>query len=112
MKLNAFDAFCRKLPGSTFVVQWGGSHVHKIGGKVYAIGNFTGETVYVFKATPLSFEVLIEQGLATRPRYLRRGTWLRAATAMPDAELRELLRQSYDVVVASLTVATRVSLGL
>src|ERR1700681_4273198 len=34
MTYNEFDKFCRALPASTYVVQWGGSHVWKVGGKV------------------------------------------------------------------------------
>ncbi|NNM56656.1 MmcQ/YjbR family DNA-binding protein [Acidocella sp.] len=112
MRLSSFDAFCRKLPASTFVVQWGGSHVHKIGSKVFAIGQFTGKPAYVFKTTPLRFELLIEQGMATRAPYLRRGTWVQVSDGVPDAELRLLLRQSYDVVVAGLTKAVRADLGV
>jgi predicted DNA-binding protein (MmcQ/YjbR family) len=94
------------------VVQWGGSHVHKVGGKVFAIGNFTGDAAYVFKATPLSFEILREQGAAVRPPYLRRGTWLQVTDGVADAELKALLRQSYDIVAAGLTRAARAELGI
>lgn len=94
------------------MVQWGGSHVHKVGGKVFAIGNFTGEAAYVFKASPLSFEVLRAQGVAARPPYLRRGTWLQVTDGVPDAELKGLLRQSYEIVVASLTKAAWTELGI
>jgi predicted DNA-binding protein (MmcQ/YjbR family) len=37
MRLEAFDALCASLPGATMVVQWGESHVHKVGGKVFAM---------------------------------------------------------------------------
>ena len=112
MKLSRFDSFCARLPASTFVVQWGGSHVHKVGGKVFAIGHFAGEAAYVFKTTPLSFALLLDQGLASRAPYLPRGNWVRVSGGVPDAMLRDLLRQSYDLVAARLTKATRASLGL
>src|SRR4029077_14983438 len=35
-----FNKFCRSLPATTYVVQWGGSHVWKVGGKVFAIGGW------------------------------------------------------------------------
>ncbi|MCP5365835.1 MAG: MmcQ/YjbR family DNA-binding protein, partial [Hyphomicrobiales bacterium] len=28
---DEFNAFCRSLPATTYVVQWGGSHVWKVG---------------------------------------------------------------------------------
>ncbi len=40
MTYDEFNAFCRALPATTYVVQWGGSHVWKVGGKVFAIGGW------------------------------------------------------------------------
>ena len=40
MTYDEFNAFCRSLPHTTHVVQWGGSHVWKVGGKVFAIGGW------------------------------------------------------------------------
>jgi predicted DNA-binding protein (MmcQ/YjbR family) len=40
MTYTKFNAFCRGLPATTYVVQWGGSHVWKVGGKVFAIGGW------------------------------------------------------------------------
>ncbi len=45
MTLEEFDALCRDLPGAEMVVQWGQSHVYKIGGKVFAIGRRGGRRV-------------------------------------------------------------------
>jgi len=107
--LAAFDAFCAGLPGAGFVVQWGGSHVHKIGPKVFAIG---GEG-FVFKATPLGFALLMEQGLATRAPYLHRGYWVQVTPiALKRADLFHYLAESHRVVAASLTRAARRELGL
>jgi predicted DNA-binding protein (MmcQ/YjbR family) len=39
MTYEEFNAFCRALPATTYVVQWGGSHVWKVGGKVFAIAS-------------------------------------------------------------------------
>ena len=40
VKLEAYNAFCMKLPHATHVVQWGGAHVWKIGGKVFAVAGW------------------------------------------------------------------------
>jgi predicted DNA-binding protein (MmcQ/YjbR family) len=110
--LAAFDAFCRGLPGANFVVQWGESHVHKVGGKLFAIGNLT-DAGFVFKATPLGFTLLLEQGLAERAPYLRRGHWVHVAPrVLKQAELFSYLRESHRLAVASLTRAQRRELGL
>jgi predicted DNA-binding protein (MmcQ/YjbR family) len=110
--LAAFDAFCQGLPGASFIVQWGESHVHKVGGKLFAIGNLSDEG-FVFKATPLAFEMLLEQGLASRAPYLTRGHWVHVEPrALSKAELFEHLRESHNLAVASLTRAARRELGL
>jgi predicted DNA-binding protein (MmcQ/YjbR family) len=110
--LAAFDAFCRGLPGANFIVQWGDSHVHKVGPKLFAIGNLSDEG-FVFKASPLAFEVLLEQGVASRAPYLRRGYWMHVAPrALKRAELFEHLRVSHSLAVAALTRAQRRELGL
>jgi predicted DNA-binding protein (MmcQ/YjbR family) len=52
MTLYEYDAFCRSLPATTYVVQWRGAHVWKVGGKVFAIGRGRGdEATITFKAT-------------------------------------------------------------
>ena len=38
MKLKAYNAFCKSLPHTTHVVQWGDADVWKVGGKVFVIG--------------------------------------------------------------------------
>ncbi|MDE1884203.1 MAG: MmcQ/YjbR family DNA-binding protein [Rhodospirillales bacterium] len=113
-RFAAFDKFCAGLQASHMVVQWGGSHVHKIGPKMFAIGGgFPGEDSYIFKATPMAFQVLKEQGLATRAPYLPRGNWLRVeGGAMSRKELFVHIEQSYHLIAASLTKAQRAELGL
>ena len=113
MKLAAFDAFCAKLPGTSFVVQWGESHVHKVGGKLFALGNAFGGNYVVFKTTPLAFEVLREQGLAERAPYLPRGHWVKVnEDAMKAKELQGYLRQSYELVAGKLPKVMRKELGI
>lgn len=110
--LAAFDAFCQGLPGARYIVQWGGAHVHKAGAKLFAIGNLTDDG-YVFKATPLGFAILLEQGVARRAPYLTRGHWLYVTPkALKQAELFLYVRESHRLAVASLTRAARAELGL
>ncbi|MEM8548429.1 MAG: MmcQ/YjbR family DNA-binding protein [Pseudomonadota bacterium] len=37
MDLQSYNAHCGALPATTTVVQWGGAHVWKVGGKVFAV---------------------------------------------------------------------------
>ncbi len=38
MTYDEYNTFCSSLPATSYVVQWGGSHVWKVGGKVLAAG--------------------------------------------------------------------------
>ncbi|WP_340691798.1 MmcQ/YjbR family DNA-binding protein [Hyphomonas sp.] len=118
MTLDAFTAFCKSLPQSTYVCQWGGSHVWKIGGKVYAIaGDDNGEITGVsFKVTPIAFHILKEQpGCRGAPHLASRGMkWIQRTSAetMSDDELLTYLRDSYRLVAAGLTKKLQKELGL
>ena len=40
MSYDDFNDFCRGLPASNYSLQWGGSHVWKVGAKVFAVGGW------------------------------------------------------------------------
>ncbi|MDD9905597.1 MAG: MmcQ/YjbR family DNA-binding protein, partial [Rhodospirillaceae bacterium] len=64
MNYDEFNAFCGALPATSHVVQWGGSHVWKVGGKVFAVGGWNkveGVPAFKFKVSPVSYEILQEQ---------------------------------------------------
>ena len=62
MNCHEFNVFCGAFPASTYVVQWGGSHVWKVGGKVFAIGSFTDdEPSFTFKVSEIAYETLRSQ---------------------------------------------------
>ena len=117
MTPEAFQARCLALPGATVVVQWGGSQVYKVGGRVFAImGGDMGQapTAYAFKASDMAYELLIEQGLAAPAPYLARAKWVRLTgpDALPDEELAAYLAQAHGLVARRLTRAARRGLGL
>ena len=52
MTADGFNIFCRALPATTHVVQWGGAHVWKVGGKVFAFGRWDeGRLAVTFKTS-------------------------------------------------------------
>ncbi len=114
MTLEEFDAFCALLPATTFVVQWGGAHVWKVGGKVVAIGG--DDEAFTFKVTPLAFEVMQSApGMRPAPYLASRGlTWLQRFddSSVSDEELRGYLRSSHILVAAGLSRRSRQALGL
>lgn len=117
MTYDEFNEFCASLPATTHVVQWGGSHVWKVGGKVFAIGGWgDDEPAYTFKVSEIAFEMLKDQpGLRPAPYLASRGMkWIQhyAAPGLSDAELKDYLRQSHTIVAAGLTKKKRRELGL
>lgn len=117
MTYEEFNAFCEALPVTTYVMQWGGSHVWKVGGKVFAIGGWQeGEPSYSFKVSAVSFEMLKEQpGLRPAPYLASRGlTWIQhyAMPGLSDAALEDYLRQSHHIVALGLSKRKRAELGL
>jgi predicted DNA-binding protein (MmcQ/YjbR family) len=117
MTYDAFNAFCRALPATTYVVQWGGAHVWKVGGKVFAIGGWAdGQAAFTFKTTDISYEVLKDQpGLRPAPYLASRGMkWIQhyAVPGLADDELKDYLRQSHRIVSLGLSKKTQRELGL
>jgi len=121
MRPEDFNAFAGSLPHTTHVVQWGGAHVWKIGGKVFAIGGWNKEDgeerlSVSFKVTPLAFDVLGEQpGLRPAPYLASRGMkWIQRTNdaTMSDADLCAYLEESYRLVGTGLTKKLQRELGL
>ena len=117
MTYDDFNAFCRALPATTYVVQWGGAHVWKVGGKVFAIGGWAdGAAAFTFKAGELSYEILKDQpGLRPAPYLASRGMkWIQhyAKPGLPDDDLKDYLRQSHRIVSLGLSKKKQRELGL
>jgi predicted DNA-binding protein (MmcQ/YjbR family) len=111
-----FDRFCASLPATTYVEQWGGAHVWKVGGKVFAIGGWEDAPAFTFKVTKLAFEMMKSApGLRPAPYLASRGlSWLQRfnASSLSDEDLRGYLRKSHELVGAGLTRTARRELGL
>ena len=113
-----FAAYCGALPATTHVVQWGGSHVWKVGGKVFAIGGWDdgGEARFTFKTSEIAYEILRDlPGLRPAPYLASRGLkWIQRyeSTGLSDEELRDYLRQSHRTVSLGLSKKKQKELGL
>ena len=117
MNYVKFNAFCRTLPATSHVVQWGGSHVWKVGGKVFAIGSGEGEPpAFTFKVSDIAYELLKDEpGLRPAPYLASRGLkWIQhfAKPGLSDAGLRDYIRQSHLIVAQGLSRKKRIELGL
>jgi predicted DNA-binding protein (MmcQ/YjbR family) len=117
MTYDEFNEFCSALPATTYVIQWGGSHVWKVGGKVFAIGGWhDGDAGFTFKTSDISFEILKTQpGLRPAPYLASRGMkWIQhfRRPGLTDDELKRYIRQSHEIVSLGLSKKKQTELGL
>ena len=94
---------------TTHVVQWGGAHVWKVGGKVFAIGGWNdgegpGRHLQMLR---VAFDILREQpGLRPAPYLASRGmngSSARPARAWMTERCKDYLRESHRLVALKLT---------
>jgi predicted DNA-binding protein (MmcQ/YjbR family) len=104
---------CLSFPGATEHEIWGNDLTFKVGNKMFAHTVLEVAPVWLsFKTSDEKFAELIERQDVIPAPYLARAKWVALETreAIPASELRELLRESYDLVVAKLPKAVQASL--
>jgi predicted DNA-binding protein (MmcQ/YjbR family) len=118
MTYEEFNSFCRSLAATSHVIQWGGSHVWKVGGKVFAIGGWekAGKPAFTFKTSELNFHFLSDQpGYRPAPYLASRGMkWIQQYDVPVSAEddLIYYLTESHRIVSSGLTRKKQKELGL
>ena len=118
MTYEEFNTFCRSLPATSHVIQWGKSHVWKVGGKVFAIGGWTksDQPAYTFKTSELNYHFLSDEpGYRPAPYLAARGMkWIQQyeGEGCEDDELIYYLKESHRIVSLGLTKKKQKELGL
>lgn len=118
MDLAAFDKYCASLPATEMVIQWGGAHVWKVGGKVFALatlwGAETDDFKIGFKASDMAFRMLTEEPDIAPSPYLGRFKWVQLQTpdALNDADVKAYVAAAHELIAAKLTRAKRKEIGL
>ncbi|MDJ0943977.1 MAG: MmcQ/YjbR family DNA-binding protein [Kiloniellales bacterium] len=118
MTYEEYNSFCAALPATSHVVQWGGSHVWKVGGKVFAIGGWHEgtEARFTFKVSDIAYEMLQAQpGLRPAPYLASRGMkWIQhyEKPGLSDDDLKAYLRESHRIVSLGLSKKKQKELGL
>ena len=115
MNMDDFDALCAPLPGATLAVQWGDSHVYKVGGKIFAMAGQEGPGAMlsvIFKSTEITSHALRETKLARTPTYLPRGNWLEvSASQTGNVDLSAHIRDAHRMVLQGLPMKVRSAIG-
>ena len=99
--MDSIRAYCLSFPQATENLQWDDDLCFKISGKIFAIVGLDNPRL-CFKCTPEIFAELIEREDIHPAPYVGRYKWvmLDRLDAVPWDELRELIRQSYEMVAA------------
>jgi predicted DNA-binding protein (MmcQ/YjbR family) len=106
MDHESVRSFCLSLPNVTEDVQWKSDLLFRIGNKMFAVLSLDPSYGHClsFKCAPEIFAELTERdGIVPAP-YVARYHWvaLERFTAVKDSELKTLLKDSYEMVLAKL----------
>ncbi len=117
MNYDEFNEFCRSLMATSYIKQWGGSHVWKVGGKVFAIGGWQqSQAAFTFKTSENNFHFLSDQaGYRPAPYFASRGMkWIQRYDVLDadDSDLVYYLTESHRIVSLGLSKKKQKELGL
>src|SRR5258705_9788967 len=116
MDIESVRRFCHTLPATTEDIQWGNELLLRIGRKICAMASLDAASPVrlSFKCTPEEFADLTERdGIIPAP-YVARYHWvaLERWDALPGAELKQRIRESYDLVRDKLPAKVKKQLKL
>ena len=110
MTIEAVRKICRAFPQVTEDIKWGSDLVFSVCKKMFAVVNTEPPHTLSFKCTPEMFAELIErEGIIPAP-YMARNMWVQERSigdVLERHEIEQLLRTSYDLVVAKLPKSKR-----
>lgn len=118
MTYDDFNKYCKGLPATSYVKQWGDSHVWKVAGKVFAIGGWEkiDQPAFVFKTSDADFFFLQDEpGFQAAPYMASRGMkWIQIydSSELNDADIKHYLEESHRIVSLGLTKKLQKELGL
>ncbi|KZY59870.1 hypothetical protein A3742_11160 [Oleiphilus sp. HI0071] len=118
MDYEAFNQFCKNLPATKLVRQWGDAYVWKVGDKVFAIGGWqkSAAPAFTFKTGDLDYHILKEEpGFRPAPYMAARGMkWIQYydAACERDDELFYYIQTSHRLASLNLSKKKQKELGL
>ena len=106
------------MTATSHIIQWGKSHVWKVGGKVFAIGGWekSDKPAFTFKTSENNFEILKDEpGYRPAPYMASRGMkWIQQYDTFENSkeQLTYYLQESHRIVSLGLTKKKQKELGL
>jgi len=115
MNIDHLRKLCLSFSGVTEQLRWGDNLLFKVGGRMFVVASLEPAAVWLsLKASPENFAELTERPGVIPAPYLARAKWIAMETpdALPLLELTQLIRQSYELVLAKLPQKLRRSIAL
>jgi len=108
MNTDEIRKFCLSFPDATENLQWEDELCFKIGGKIFVLLGLDNPRL-CFKCLPETFAELIEREDIRPAPYVGRYKWvmLDRLDALGNEELRDLIRQAYEMVSAKARAGVR-----
>ena len=105
MNIEQLRKFCLSMPGATEDIKWGADLCFCVGAKMFCVtGVDSSAGGMSIKCTPEKFDQLIERQGIEPAAYVGRYKWVHIhdLDAVAAAELKELIKQSYQLVFDKL----------
>ena len=114
MDIEIIRSICTSFRGVTEDVKWENDLCFCIGGKMFCVTSLNPPHTFFFKITDAEFDELsASEGFEPAP-YLARAKWVLVvdSSGLSKTELKNYLRQSYDLIKAKLPRKTKAELGI
>ena len=104
MNIEELRDYCLSLPHVTEDIKWGNNLCFLIAEKMWCVTDTDGPFAAGFKVPVEDFDELSTQAHIMPAPYMARNSWVKVnhEDALSRSEWEQLLKQSYDLVVAKL----------
>ena len=110
MNIEQLRKFCLAFPGATEDIKWGADLCFSVGGKMFTVTSADSSDGGVsLKTTPEKFAELTERPGIIPAHYVARYHWITIEDlkAVSKTELKDLIRESYQMVFDKLPAKTK-----
>lgn len=101
------------MPGATETMQWGNDLLFKVGEKTFVFSGLNPPHSFSVKCSDDDFYAMIERDELKPAEYIGRFKWIAvpSLTHLTDAEVKSLVKKSYDLIFAKLPKSVRSKIG-
>ena len=114
MDIEVLRTICLSFPAVTEDVKWGNDLCFCVAGKMFCVTNLEPPHTFSFKVTDAEFDELSQsEGFIPAP-YMARAKWVLVtdSSKLSRRDLKNYLRQSYDLITAKFSRKQRKDLGI